>query len=103
MGEESASNRIRSSIELSRSGLRREPPGRARMIRTLSVWRYFRGRPSFGPAPPEEWGPPASGPHRVLTHAELRVGDAFGAEPDPALLAVTVDELLEAIATLPLP
>jgi ADP-heptose:LPS heptosyltransferase len=56
----------------------------------------------FGPAPPEEWGPPASGPHRVLTHAELRVGDTFGAEPDPALLAVTVDEVLEAIATLPL-
>jgi hypothetical protein len=57
----------------------------------------------FGPAPPEEWGPPASGPHRVLTHAELRVGDTFGAEPDPALLAVTVDEVLQAIATLPLP
>jgi ADP-heptose:LPS heptosyltransferase len=56
----------------------------------------------FGPAPPEEWGPPASGPHRVLTHPELRVGDAFGAEPDPALLAVTVEEVLEAIATLPL-
>jgi ADP-heptose:LPS heptosyltransferase len=56
----------------------------------------------FGPAPPEEWGPPASGPHRVLTHAELRVGDTFGAEPDPALLAVTVDEVLEAIGTLPL-
>ena len=56
----------------------------------------------FGPAPPEEWGPPASGPHIVLTHAELRVGDTFGAEPDPALLAVTVDEVLAAIATLPI-
>lgn len=55
----------------------------------------------FGPAPPEEWGPPESGPHIVLTHAELRVGDTFGAEPDPALLAVTVDEVLAAIATLP--
>lgn len=55
----------------------------------------------FGPAPPEEWGPPASGPHRVLTHAELRVGDTFGSEPDPALLAVTVDEVLDAIAGLP--
>ena len=56
----------------------------------------------FGPAPPEEWGPPASGPHRVLTHAELRVGDTFGAEPDPAMLAVTVDEVLDAIARLPI-
>ena len=56
----------------------------------------------FGPAPPEEWGPPESGPHLVLTHAELRVGDTFGAEPDPALLAVSVDEVLAAIATLPL-
>jgi ADP-heptose:LPS heptosyltransferase len=55
----------------------------------------------FGPAPPEEWGPPASGPHRVLTHAELRVGDTFGAEPDPALLAVTVAEVLAAIDALP--
>ena len=26
----------------------------------------------FGPAPPEEWGPPAGGPHIVLTRAELR-------------------------------
>jgi ADP-heptose:LPS heptosyltransferase len=55
----------------------------------------------FGPAPPEEWGPPASGPHLVLTHAELRVGDTFGAEPDPALLAVTADEVLAAIERLP--
>jgi ADP-heptose:LPS heptosyltransferase len=54
----------------------------------------------FGPAPPEEWGPPASGPHLVLTHAELRVGDTFGSEPDPALLAVTVDEVLDAVQRL---
>jgi hypothetical protein len=37
----------------------------------------------------------------VLTHAELRVGDTFGAEPDPALLAVTADEVLAAIERLP--
>jgi len=54
----------------------------------------------FGPAPPEEWGPPP-GPHAVLTHAGVRVGDAFGDEPDPALLAVTVDEVLAAVAELP--
>jgi ADP-heptose:LPS heptosyltransferase len=64
------------------------------------------GTPSvvlFGPVPPERWGPPASGPHLALTHAELRVGDAFGAAPDPALLAVTVDEVLAAVDRLPLP
>lgn len=55
----------------------------------------------FGPAPPEEWGPPASGPHIVLTDASRRRGDVFTDEPDPALLAVTVDDVLDAIAALP--
>ncbi|WP_307807349.1 glycosyltransferase family 9 protein [Naasia sp. SYSU D00948] len=53
----------------------------------------------FGPAPPEEWGPPP-GPHVVLTDARLRVGDTFGSEPDPALLAVTVGDVLGAAAGL---
>ncbi|TDT63170.1 glycosyltransferase family 9 protein [Frigoribacterium sp. PhB116] len=50
----------------------------------------------FGPAPPEEWGPPASGPHVVLTDASLRVGDTFGTECDPALLAVQPADVLAA-------
>lgn len=53
------------------------------------------GRPSvilFGPAPPEQWGPPP-GPHRVLTAAHLRRGDLFAQTPDPALLAVSVDDV----------
>jgi ADP-heptose:LPS heptosyltransferase len=54
----------------------------------------------FGPAPPEEWGPPAGGPHIVLTRAELRRGDAFADEPDPALLAVTAREVIDAIERL---
>ena len=61
------------------------------------------GRPSvviFGPVPPEHWGPPP-GPHVALTHAELRRGEPFVDEPDPALLAVTVDEVLAAVASLP--
>lgn len=61
------------------------------------------GRPSvviFGPVPPEHWGPPP-GPHVALTHAELRRGEPFADEPDPALLAVTIDEVLEAVASLP--
>jgi ADP-heptose:LPS heptosyltransferase len=50
----------------------------------------------FGPAPPEEWGPPADGPHVVLTDPSRRRGDAFAAEPDPALLSVTVEQVLAA-------
>lgn len=60
-------------------------------------------RPSvvlFGPVPPERWGPPP-GPHVALTHPEVRLGDAFADRPDPALAAVTVDEVLDAIARLP--
>ncbi|MDR5700591.1 glycosyltransferase family 9 protein [Agromyces aerolatus] len=50
----------------------------------------------FGPAPPSEWGPPP-GPHVVLTRAELRRGDTFSDEPDPALLAIRVDEVVHAL------
>ncbi len=57
-------------------------------------------RPSvvlFGPAPPSEWGPPP-GPHTVLTDPSVRVGETFSPTPDPALLAVTVDQVLAAAA-----
>jgi hypothetical protein len=53
----------------------------------------------FGPVGPERWGPPA-GPHVALTHAGLRVGDAFADRADPALAAVTVDEVLAAVRAL---
>lgn len=56
-------------------------------------------RPSvvlFGPAPAEEWGPPP-GPHVVLTAVELRRGDVFANDPDPALLAVSVRDVLDAV------
>ncbi|MFJ6537501.1 glycosyltransferase family 9 protein [Paenarthrobacter sp. NPDC091711] len=59
-------------------------------------------RPSvvlFGPAPVEEWGPPP-GPHVVLTAVELRRGDVFSADPDPALLAVSVRDVLDAVEGL---
>jgi ADP-heptose:LPS heptosyltransferase len=59
-------------------------------------------RPSvvlFGPAPAEVWGPP-SGPHIVLTDAQVRRGDTFAATPDPALLAVSVQDVLAAVAQL---
>lgn len=60
------------------------------------------GRPSvvlFGPAPAEEWGPPP-GPHKVLTAVELRRGDVFSADPDPALLAVSVRDVVDAVERL---
>jgi ADP-heptose:LPS heptosyltransferase len=53
-------------------------------------------RPSvllFGPTPPSRWGPPPTGPHTVLWHG-TRVGDPFGSEPDPALLRITLDEVV---------
>jgi ADP-heptose:LPS heptosyltransferase len=59
-------------------------------------------RPSvvlFGPVPPRHWGPPP-GPHIPLTHAELCRGEPFADDPDPALLAVSVDEVLAAVDTL---
>ncbi len=54
----------------------------------------------FGPAPVEEWGPPATGPHVALTDASKRRGDAFADSPDPAILAVTVDDVLAAVNTV---
>lgn len=61
------------------------------------------GTPSvviFGPAAPEHWGPPASGPHVVLTDARVRRGEAFAADPDPALLAVTSDQVVDSAYAL---
>ncbi|WEG09489.1 glycosyltransferase family 9 protein [Microbacterium horticulturae] len=59
-------------------------------------------RPSvviFGPASPGEWGPPP-GPHVVLTDERLRRGDVFAPDPDPALLAVSPQDVLAAVARL---
>jgi len=49
----------------------------------------------FGPTPPAEWGPRA-GPHTVLWKGEGR-GDPHGADPDPALLAIGVNEVTDAV------
>lgn len=54
----------------------------------------------FGPVGPEIWGPPAGGPHRALTVAHLSRPDRpFADDPDPALLAVTVEDVLSALPT----
>jgi ADP-heptose:LPS heptosyltransferase len=55
----------------------------------------------FGPTPPSRWGPPP-GPHTVLWHG-TGVGDPHAGDPDPALLAITVDEVLAALGTLSRP
>ena len=49
----------------------------------------------FGPTPPSRWGPPP-GPHTVLWHG-TGVGDPHAADPDPALLQISVDEVLAAV------
>ncbi len=54
----------------------------------------------FGPAPPESWGPPATGPHIVLTDASVRRGDVFAEDPDPAILAVHAADVLGAVDEL---
>ncbi len=54
------------------------------------------GRPSvllFGPTPPSRWGPPSSGPHTVIWRGTTD-GDPWADSPDPALLEITVDEVV---------
>jgi ADP-heptose:LPS heptosyltransferase len=52
----------------------------------------------FGPVPSSEWGPPAGGPHRALRGEGWPRGDPFADRPDPALLGVTVSDVLDAAA-----
>ena len=54
----------------------------------------------FGPVSPQRWGPPATGPHVALTAADQRLGDPFADRPDPALLGVSVPDVLAAAHTL---
>jgi ADP-heptose:LPS heptosyltransferase len=51
----------------------------------------------FGPVSPDLWGPPPSPLHRVLWHGDGN-GDPHGPVVDPALLDITVDEVLTEIA-----
>lgn len=50
----------------------------------------------FGPTPPERWGPPREGPHRVLWHG-TGPGDPHAAALDPALARITVAEVIDAV------
>lgn len=51
----------------------------------------------FGPTPPARWGPPRQGPHVALWKGS-RVGDPWARHPDPALQAITVEEVASATA-----
>ncbi len=52
----------------------------------------------FGPMPPAMWGPPAGRrEHRVIWHGEVAGRPARTGYPDPALLAITVEEVLAAV------
>jgi ADP-heptose:LPS heptosyltransferase len=52
----------------------------------------------FASMPPALWGPPAGRPqHRVIWHRELAGGPVTVGEPQPALLAITVAEVLAAV------
>jgi len=52
----------------------------------------------FGPTSPTRWGPPADRRHVALWRgADLAGGDPHGDEPDPALLATSVSDVLEAV------
>jgi ADP-heptose:LPS heptosyltransferase len=60
------------------------------------------GTPSvvlFGPTSPARWGPPATGPHLALWKG--RTGDPHADQADPGLLAISVDDVLETLASLP--
>jgi ADP-heptose:LPS heptosyltransferase len=57
------------------------------------------GTPSivlFGPTPPAEWGPPPDPRHVVLWAG--RRGDPHADTPDPGLLAIGVDQVLDRLA-----
>jgi ADP-heptose:LPS heptosyltransferase len=68
------------------------------------------GTPSvllFGPTPPAMWGPRTGGPHRVLWHGDPGrggppglLGDPWGEQVDPTLVAITVTEVIAAAAEL---
>ncbi|MER7520301.1 glycosyltransferase family 9 protein [Streptomyces sp. NPDC126499] len=59
----------------------------------------------FGPVSPALWGPPDGGLHRALWHpgdgpGAERPGDPHAHRPDPRLLEITVDEVLDAVLAL---
>jgi ADP-heptose:LPS heptosyltransferase len=57
------------------------------------------GTPSvllFGPVSPRQWGPRTDGPHTVLWRPEAVRGARWATDPDPALLALSIGDVLRA-------
>ena len=54
----------------------------------------------FGPTPPAEWGPPPDRPRHQVLWAGGR-GDPHADTPDPGLLAITVQDVLDALKKAP--
>jgi ADP-heptose:LPS heptosyltransferase len=58
-------------------------------------------RPSvtlFGPVPPAEWGPPRRARHQMLWAGQHGYhGDPHGVELDPALAAITTEQVIQAV------
>lgn len=52
----------------------------------------------FGPSSPADWGPPPGPIHLVLWKG--RTGDPIARRPDPALLEISVDDVMSALTTL---
>lgn len=53
----------------------------------------------FGPVPPAWWGPPPGNPqHKTLWTG--RIGDNYGERPDPGLLEISVESVIDAIEEL---
>ena len=52
----------------------------------------------FGPTPPTRWGPPNDPRHVTLwTRTDSAIGDPRGDQPDPALLAIEVADVLHGV------
>ncbi|KJK38553.1 glycosyl transferase [Streptomyces variegatus] len=53
----------------------------------------------FGPVAPSRWGPPPDPRHRALWYGPE--GDPHGRRPDPALLRISVGDVVRAVGELP--
>ncbi|AMW13698.1 glycosyl transferase [Streptomyces qaidamensis] len=68
-------------------------------IAHLAVAHGTRSVTLFGPVAPSRWGPPPDPRHRALWYGPE--GDPHGGRPDPALLRVTVEDVVRAVGELP--
>jgi ADP-heptose:LPS heptosyltransferase len=68
-------------------------------IAHLAAARGTRSIALSGPVAPSRWGPPPDPRHRALRYGPE--GDPHGRRPDPALLRVTVEDVLGAVGELP--